>query len=152
MVKPILNKKKLEEVKEAVKAAELETSGEIRVSVFKDFPKELRKTEPEEALRTLAQQQFVQLRITNTKLDNGVLILLVVKPKRFIIWGDTGVNQVIPEGKWGALAGQMSSFFREGRFKEGICQVVSEVGQILKEHFPHQEDDVDELPDEVHLG
>jgi len=70
MVKPILNKKKLEEVKEAVKAAELETSGEIRVSVFKDFPEELRKTEPEDALRTLAHQQFEELGITNTKLDS----------------------------------------------------------------------------------
>jgi uncharacterized membrane protein len=152
MVKPILNKKELEEVKEAVKAAELQTSGEIRVSVFKDFPKELRKTEPEEALRTLAHQQFVELGITNTKLDNGVLILLVVKPRRFIIWGDTGVNDIIPEGKWQELAGQMSSFFRENRFKEGLCQVVTEVGRILKEHFPYQKDDIDELPDEVHLG
>jgi len=152
MVKPILNKKKLEEVKEAVKAAELETSGEIRVSVFKDFPKELKETEPEEALRTLAHQQFAQLGITNTKLDNGVLILLVVKPRRFIIWGDTGINEVIPEGRWQELAGTMSSFFREKRFKEGLCQVVTEVGQILKEHFPYQKDDIDELPDEVHLG
>jgi uncharacterized membrane protein len=152
MVKPILNKKELEEVKETVKAAELQTSGEIRVSVFRDFPKELRKTEQEEALRTLAHQQFVELGITNTKLDNGVLVLLVVKPRRFIVWGDTGVNDIIPEGRWQELAGQMSSFFREKRFKEGLCHVVSEVGQILKEHFPYQEDDIDELPDEVHLG
>jgi uncharacterized membrane protein len=152
MVKPLLDEKELEEVKKAVQAAELETSGEIRVSVFKDYPQELKKLEPEEALRTLASQQFEELGITNTKLDNGVLILLVVKPKRFIIWGDTGVNEVIPEGRWGELAREMSSFFREGRFKEGICQVVSKVGQILKEHFPYQEDDVDELPDEVHLG
>ncbi|TET69208.1 MAG: TPM domain-containing protein, partial [Candidatus Zixiibacteriota bacterium] len=111
MVKPILNKKKLEEVKETIKAAELETSGEIRVSVFKDFAKELKETEPEEALRTLAHQQFVELGITNTRLDNGVLILLVVKPRRFIIWGDTGINEVIPEGRWQELAGTMSSFF-----------------------------------------
>lgn len=152
MVKPILNKQDLEEVKQAVEAAELETSGEIRVSVFKDLPKELKTLEPEEALRTLARQQFEELGITNTRLNNGVLILLVVKPRRFVIWGDTGVNEVIPPGRWQELAGEMSAYFREKRFKEGICEVVTQVGQILKEHFPYREDDIDELPDEVHLG
>lgn len=42
----------------------------------------------------------------------------------------------------------MSAHFGEGRYVQGICEAVAEVGKRLAEFFPKKPDDVNELPDD----
>jgi uncharacterized membrane protein len=43
----------------------------------------------------------------------------------------------------------MRGFFLTGDFCEGICEGVVMIGDKLKAYFPHQKDDVNELPDDI---
>ena len=46
----------------------------------------------------------------------------------------------------------MLNNFKEGRFTEGLTQGIELAGELLKKHFPYQQDDKNELPDDVSFG
>jgi uncharacterized membrane protein len=87
-----------------------------------------------------------------TELRNGTLIYLAVEDKKFAIFGDEGINKVVPEGFWKDVKEEMRSFFVKGDFAEGIRVGVMQVGEKLKEFFPYQDDDVNELSDDISVG
>ena len=43
----------------------------------------------------------------------------------------------------------MEGHFRRGDFTEGLVHGIRKVGDVLALHFPRQEGDANELPDEV---
>jgi uncharacterized membrane protein len=43
----------------------------------------------------------------------------------------------------------MLNHFRDNQFTEGLVEGIMLVGKRLKKHFPHQTDDINELPDEI---
>ena len=130
-------------VVEAIRRAESETSGEIRVSVAPLFWGSVEKA---------AWKAFERLGMTRTAERNGVLIFLVPARRRFVVLGDEGIHRKVGQEFWEAVAAAMSGKFREGDFTTGLVQGIEEIGHRLKEQFPHQPDDVDELPDEVDFG
>jgi uncharacterized membrane protein len=124
----------------AIQSAEKETSGEIRVHVD--------NTCREEALDRAAWV-FGKLNMHQTRLRNGVLIYMAVESRKFAIIGDAGINAVTPGDFWDLIQENMSGYFAEGRFTEGLVAAIEETGRALKEYFPYQTDDVNELPDEI---
>ena len=132
-----------EDIKQAIMNAELDTSGEIRVHIENTFSGEVMDR---------AAFVFKQLGMNNTRLRNGVLIYLAVKNRRFAIIGDSGINKVVPENFWNDIKSNMLNHFRENRFTEGLIEAIAATGLHLKKHFPHQRDDVNELPDEISFG
>ena len=42
--------------------------------------------------------------------------------------------------------------FRENRFTDGLIEGIGMVGIKLKDHFPYQTDDINELPDDISFG
>ena len=40
----------------------------------------------------------------------------------------------------------------EGEFADGLQEGILMAGKALKDHFPYQEDDVNELPDDISFG
>lgn len=129
-----------ETVVSAVKLAEKGTSGEIRIHIDEDC-----KGDPVKK----AEEVFFKLGMHKTELRNGVLIYLACNSKVFAIIGDKGINDIVPEGFWNDVANSMSSHFREGDFTEGLSQATVMVGEKLKDYFPYQENDKNELPDEI---
>mgnify|MGYP006272754749 FL=1 len=134
------NKEDEERIIAAIRAAEQNTSGEIRVHLEKDANGDVVK----EARRT-----FAHLKMHKTKARNGVLIFLVLERKEFAIIGDKGINDVVGENFWQAERDIMQAHFRQGDFAGGICKAIEQVGEKLKAHFPYQSDDENELPDET---
>lgn len=128
---------------EAIRDAELATSGEIRVHV---------EVGAEAAAISVAKRVFRQLGMDKTADRNGVLILLEVDRREFAIIGDEGIDKVVSPGFWDSTRDIMQRHFREGEFAKGIELAISEVGQQLKTYFPYQSDDVNELPDEISYG
>jgi putative membrane protein len=43
----------------------------------------------------------------------------------------------------------MLAEIRQGRLADGLIAAIERVGAVLAEHFPHQENDVNELPDRL---
>ena len=130
----------LDDIKLSVQSAELDTSGEIRVHI-----EEVCKGE----VLDRAAYIFQKLGMTKTERRNGVLIYLAIKNRKFAIIGDAGINAKVPSDFWDKTKTIMLNNFRDGLFTEGLCQAVLLAGEQLKQHFPHQRDDINELPDEV---
>ena len=136
----ILNREEDRRVVEAIKQAELNTSGEIKVHIENHCRGDVEK-------RSL--MVFNKLKLNKTQLRNGVLIYLAVRDHKFAILGDEGINNVVEEGFWNDVKDLMLSHFREGRFADGLEQGIMRCGEKIKTHFPYQSDDVNEIPDEI---
>ncbi|HEX2954560.1 MAG TPA: TPM domain-containing protein [Bacillota bacterium] len=127
----------------AIEEAEAKTSGEIRVHVEKRAGKEPLHR---------AQEVFQRLGMHQTKERNGVLIYLVPGERRFAILGDEGIHRAVPDGFWDGIRAVMEAEFRQGHFREGVCQGVRMAGEALATYFPHQKDDKNELTNEISEG
>ncbi len=136
----ILNREEDRRVVEAIKQAERNTSGEIKVHIENRC-----KGDVEE--RSL--MVFNKLKLNETKLRNGVLIYLAVRDHKFAILGDEGINNVVGQGFWNDVKDLMLSQFKEGRFADGLEQGIQRCGEKLKTYFPYQSDDINEIPDEI---
>jgi len=137
------SKEQKEDIVLAIKNAELDTSGEIRVHVENSC-----KGDPKDQ----AAYIFEKLEMHKTDLRNGVLFYLAVKNRKFAILGDVGINKVVPENFWDKIRDTMLEYFREDKFAEGLENGIYMAGQQLKKHFPYQKDDVNELSDEISFG
>ncbi len=125
---------------EHIVEAENNTSGEIRVH----FQRKLRGNVMDAAVNT-----FNKLEMNKTKARNGVLIFIVPSKKVFAIIGDKGINDVVPHDFWNEEKQILESHFKNKEWANGICKVIYNVGIKLKEYFPIQDDDKNELPDEI---
>ena len=92
---------------------------------------------------------FGKLNMHETAQRNGVLFYLAVHDRKFAILGDVGINKVVPANFWDEIKQAMLAFFKEGKFTEGLSKGILMAGEQLKANFPHQKDDVNELPDEI---
>ncbi len=124
----------------AIKEAELQTSGEIRVHI---------ENHTEEDNLNRARAVFEEAGMTKTRLRNGVLFYLAVQDHRFSILGDTGIHEKVGPGFWEEIKALVQEHFKQGRFTQGLCEGIQRTGTVLKEHFPYQKDDKNELPDEI---
>ena len=127
----------------AIKNAELDTSGEIRVHIENRCKKEVLDR---------AAAVFASLKMHKTKLRNGVLFYLAIKDHKFAILGDGGINAVIPDDFWDNIKEMMQHMFKEGEFTVGHSSGITMAGEQLKAHFPYQSDDINELDDDISFG
>ena len=124
----------------AIKEAELNTSGEIRVHIENHCK--------EEALERAAEV-FYDLKMNRTAARNGILFYLAVKDHKLAIIGDEGINKEVEHDFWNDIKDEMISNFKENKFAEGLIAGILKCGDKLKKYFPHQNDDVNELSDEI---
>ncbi|WP_372746849.1 TPM domain-containing protein [Lutibacter sp.] len=127
----------------AIKNAEKNTSGEIRVHIEKTTE----KPPMERALEV-----FYALKMDATELKNGVLIYIAVESKKFAILGDEGINKLVPENFWETEKQIILTHFKNNEFTLGLVTAIEEVGNKLKQFFPYQSDDTNELSDEISKG
>ncbi|MBR4199468.1 MAG: TPM domain-containing protein [Bacteroidales bacterium] len=136
-------KERQQQIVDAIREAELNTSGEIRVHV----DKRCRKDVLDRALYV-----FKKLKMEQTRDRNGVLLYVAVDSHKTAIIGDEGVNAVVPPDFWNGIIDCAVKRFAQGEYTEGIAEAVTAVGEVLKQHFPYTDDDINELPDEISFG
>ena len=124
----------------AIKEAEKNTSGEIRVHI---------EAHSDEDHYEHAKKIFGELNMHETKLRNGVLFYVAVNDHKFVILGDQGINDKVSDGFWDATKEIMQDYFRKGAYKEGLVDGILKAGCELKTHFPYQDDDMDELSNQI---
>ena len=128
------------EIVEAIRQAEANTSGEIRVHIENHCRGDIMDR---------SAMVFNILKMNETAERNGVLIYLAIKDKKFSIIGDEGINKMVEHDFWNDVKDIMAGHFRSGNFTEGIIQGVLRVGEKLKTFFPHKSDDINELSDDI---
>ena len=124
----------------AIKNAELNTSGEIRVHIENRCKGE--------ALERAAEL-FYELKMDHTAARNGILFYLAVKDHKFAVIGDEGINKNVEHDFWNDIKDEIITNFKEKKFTEGLVSGILKCGDKLKTYFPHLSDDVNELSDEI---
>ena len=142
-VEDFLTQAEEQEIVAAICTAEKNTSGEIRVHLEKST---------KISAENRAIQVFNELEMQKTKDANGVLIYVAVENKLFAICGDSGINNVVPNDFWNATKLVMANDFQRGKFKQGLIDGILRAGEQLKQYFPYDNDDVNELPNKISKG
>jgi uncharacterized membrane protein len=141
--KDFFTEEQQESINLAIRLAELDTSGEVRVHLENVCAGEVLDR---------AAFVFKQLGMDNTELRNGVLIYLAIKNRKFAIIGDAGINKVVPADFWDDIKHRMLNHFRSDDFETGLREAIKAVGEQLKAYFPRNKNDVNELSDEISFG
>ena len=125
----------------AIKVAEGQTSGEIRVYV--------QRGEMEDDPLVVAGQKFVEFGMEKTRARNAILILVAPRAQKFAVVGDEGIHQKCGVEFWEKLVANMRAHFQREAFTDALVEAIESAGNLLAAHFPRQPDDRNELPDIV---
>jgi len=128
----------------AIEAAELVTSGEVRVHLNDTCKGDARKD---------AEKVFKRLRMDQTADRNGILFYIALESHKFAVVGDLGIHASVGQSFWDGIRDEMVTELKEGRLVEAIELGVAEAGRALAQYFPNKGDrDRDELSNEVSRG
>jgi uncharacterized membrane protein len=134
-----------EQIVEAIRMAERETSGEIRIYV------ESRNAYVDAIDR--AAEVFFKLKMQETDHRNAVLLYIAIKDQQLALYADEGIYQKAGAEYWDAAVKNMLAQFTKDNISNGIEQCIAQIGQTLKEKFPYiPTEDKNELPDEIVFG
>lgn len=142
-IEDFLTAEEEQEIVEAIRTSEKNTSGEIRVHI--------ENSSKIDAVNR-AMEVFHFLKMNNTIQKNGVLIYVAVADRNFVIYGDEGINKVVPENFWDSTKDEMQKHFKKGEFKKGLIKGILEAGNQLETFFPWDHNDMNELSDDISKG
>ena len=133
-----------ERMVQAIRSAEKQTSGEVRLYIEShcSFINPIDR----------AKELFTELKMYETKDRNAVLLYFAMKDRQMAIWGDEGIHQKMGQAFWEKEVATILSEFKSNHFLEGICHMIHDVGEALKTHFPYASDDKNELDDNIVFG
>ncbi len=143
--KELFSEEERKSILDAIRGAEQQTSGEIRVFV----ERRCRFVDPLDR----AVELFTQLQMTLTKDRNAVLIYVAMKDHQLAILGDEGINSKVGLEYWRAEVLKMIKDFNRENYAKGIREVIEDIGEALHKHFPYDgKTDKNELPDDLIFG
>ena len=131
------------DIVDAIKIAEKNTSGEIRVHLEKSSGKE-----PLKKIREI----FIKIGMRKTELKNGILFFLSIEDKQFTILGDDGINKKVPKDFWDNVKNIIIENFKNGDFSKGLSEGIIMAGEQLSTFFPYEKGDINELSDNISYG
>jgi uncharacterized membrane protein len=132
-------------VVKAIRHAEQQTSGEVRVYV-------------ESHCRFMdaidrAAEIFFSLKMDKTEERNAVLVYVAVKDRQLAVFGDEGIHRKVGYEYWNKIVAEMLTSFNKDDYAKGIAECVIQIGEALKTNFPYNKGtDKNELPDSIVLG
>jgi len=139
-IEDFLTAQEEQEIVKAIRVAEKNTSGEIRVHLEKSSKIDVFNR---------AMEVFHLLKMDNTKQQNGVLIYVAVDDKTFVIYGDKGINDVVDKDFWNSTKDAIQEQFKIGNFKQGLIDGILKAGIALEKNFPWHHNDTNELSNEI---
>lgn len=128
----------------AIKSAELNTSGEVKVHIEANSS----SLNPMDR----AVEVFSMLEMHKTAQENAVLFYLAVSDRKFAILGDKGIDKVVPENFWESVKELLKSYFVKNEYADGLVAGIHLAGEQLKKYFPYQSDDINEISDDISFG
>lgn len=141
--KDIFSPEQQEMIIAAIKEAEMQTSGEVKVHV-----EPFCKTDPMQR----ALQVFDELELYRTAQRNGVLFYLAYDDHKFAILGDEGIHNKVGQTFWDTTKEKMAAHLKIGEYTEAVCEGVKMAGEQLKAYFPYTRNDKNELSNDISFG
>lgn len=134
-----------QKIVQAIKTAEQQTSGEIRVFI----ESRCRFVDPLDR----AKEMFAQLEMEKTAERNGVIVYVAVKDRQLAVFADEAIYSKAGDTFWRNKVIKILGHFTKEDYAGGIATIVLEIGEALKQYFPHDKaNDVNELPDDIVFG
>ena len=134
------SKTDIDDIRQAIMLAELDTSAEIHVHIGKNCTGSCEEK---------AAEIFAELKLDQTVDRNGILIYLAYHNRRFCIYADTGIQKKVSEDFWISIKQNFLNRIRQGQFTDGLIEVIQQCGIKLKKLFPRNPGDLNQLSDEV---
>ena len=116
------------QIVEAIRKAEKETSGEIRIYVES-------KNSYVDAIDRAAEI-FFKLKMQETAHRNAVLLYIAMDHHELALFADEGIYQKAGAEYWNAAVKNMVAQFTKDNISNGIEQCIAQIGETLKEKFP----------------
>lgn len=138
------NPEQEERIVAAIRAAELRTSGEIRVFI----ESRCRFVDPVDR----AAEVFFGLKMQQTEDRNGVILYVAMKDHQLAIFGDEGIHKIVGTEFWNKEVQKILQEFNAAHYVEGIIEIIHDIGEVLVKHFPYEQEDKNELPDNIVFG
>jgi putative membrane protein len=88
---------------------------------------------------------FYEQGLYRTRDETGVLIFISVFEHRVWVLADRGINAKVDQAQWDHIVSHIAEGVKQRRQAKAICEAVSQIGDLLADHFPRQADDTDEL-------
>ncbi len=129
-----------EKIVQAIAAAEKFTTGEIRVHIEAKC-----KKDPVDRAKAI----FAELEMHETEARNGVILYIATKDRKVAIFGDEGISRQVEKNFWQDEIDKLIGEFKQGNFEQGIESVVGDIGEKLKQFFPSDGADPNELDNEI---
>lgn len=129
-------------IEQAIAALEQQTSAELRVYIEHKMPVGQNSLER-------AKTIFTELEMEKTAQRNGVLIYLAMQAKQCAVIGDQGIDQYVDAQFWQQACDLIVAAAKRKQPTTGIVQAIEFIAVCLAQHFPYQENDQNELPNDV---
>jgi putative membrane protein len=118
-----------------------------RIPVLKRLLIPVKKMRGEVHYRALAE--FYNQGIYKTRAENGIFIMLSVFERMVIILADKGISSKISPDYLNTIRDKIITGIKHNKSGAIIAETIKSLGQDLKEYFPAQIDDKNELPDTI---
>jgi uncharacterized membrane protein len=136
-----LSKVEHDRIVAAIREAEANTSGEIRVFI--------QRGKLNAGPLVAAQKKFHQLRMHTTRERNAVLIFVAPRVHKFAVVGDKAIHGKCGEEFWQRIVDGMRVHFQNEKFSHALIEAIREIGSVLAAHFPKTQANANELPDQI---
>lgn len=143
---PLIPADEQEQIVQRIKAAELQTTAEVRVYVEAHCA----YMDPMDR----AKEIFLKLAMDKTEKRNAVIIYVAIKDRQFSLFGDVAIYELAGGPKfWESAARHLVAYLKEGKVGEGIGACIDELSTAMASHFPYDPSITkNELPDEIVFG
>jgi len=126
--KELISKLDHQRIVQAIREAESNTSGQIRVYFHRG------KLDGDPLVA--ATRRFHRLGMDKTKDRNAVLIFVAARAHKFAVVGDEAIHQRCGEQYWQQVVDLMREHFRNERFSDALVDGIRDIGGVLASHFP----------------
>jgi uncharacterized membrane protein len=135
----------LERITAAITASEARHTAEICFAVESALP--LQAVWAGADARQRAIDAFSELRVWDTRANNGVLLYLLLADHRIEIVADRGLDGRVSPQQWRGACQRLEERLRAGEPEAAVLAGIEAMSALLVEHFPRVagEEDSDEL-------
>lgn len=125
---------------EAIKLAEDQSSGEIRVHI---------DSTAEDNFAKKAFDIFRSLEMHLTKERNAVLFYINFEKHYLTIIGDEGIHKYVKQSFWDTMHDEITAEFARENYYQGLKDAILKTGYELKKYFPFEGENINELPNDI---
>lgn len=98
--------------------------------------------------RSRAHQLFSMLRVWDTQDNSGVLLYMHLAEHKVELIADRGIASRVDSAQWQKICDELTADIKNGPADVAVLACIAKINDLLRVHFPAQEDNPRELPDE----